>query len=272
MWKSHPINSNYQANEFGEIKSLNYNGKKQEKVLKQTKNTNGYLIVGINGKATLSHRFVWECFNGIIENGMTIDHINTCKIDNNLENLKKCSKKDNNRNELTLKHIKEAAAKYKGKKVLKIDKKTNEIIGWYPSLSEAARKNNTETKYIRWVCNGKTGYNTCVGYKWKYTNDYYTCKWGKWWITEHENNFYDTENEKTSEYFETDETIILWKCKCSIKKYDFLFIPGRNKADVLTRLKNKKENEHNKETIKRIKYAIRHIELWEKCGNIGSTY
>ena len=272
MWKTHPINSNYQANELGEIKSLTYGNKNKEKILKQSKTNRGYLIVAINGKTTYSHRFIWECFNGIIESGMTIDHINTCRTDNRLENLKKCTKDENNHNEMTLKHLRESSAKYKGKKVLKLDKLTNEILGWYPSLSEAAKQNKTEKRYIRWVCVGKNGYKTCAGYKWKFTNDCYTCKWGKWWITECEGDFCDLENEKVSECFDNDEKIVLWKCKCSTRKYDFLFIPGRSKFDVLTRLTNKKENETVKATIKKIKYAIRHSELWEECGNFGSVY
>lgn len=269
MWKSHPINSNYQANENGEIKSLNYKGKQIEKIIKQTKTPSGYLIVSINGKSMHSHRFIWECFNGIIENGMTIDHINTCRSDNRIDNLRKCSYTENNRNELTLNHIRESAAKFKGKKVLKLDKNTNEILGWYPSISEAARKNGISSKnYIKWVCEGKNGYYTSGGFKWKYTNDCYCCKWGKWWITENENEICDM-NETVSDNFENDNSVILWKCKCSHKKHDFMFLPAKSKLDILTRLQNRKKTETDNNTINKINYAIKHSELWHECGNIG---
>lgn len=268
MWKNHPINLNYQANENGEIKSLNYRGTQKEKILKQTKKPSGYLVVSINGKLTNSHRFIWECFNGLIEDGMVIDHINTCRSDNRIANLKKCTYLENSKNELTKIHLRETASKYKGKKVLKLDKKTSEILGWYPSISEAARKNGISTKnYIRWVCNGKDGYNTAGGYKWKYTNDCYCYKWGKWFITECENNIYDS-NEKISEDFENDNLVTLWKCKCSNKKNDFIFLPAKSKIDILTRLQNRKQIETDKSIIEKIKYAIKHSDLWTECGNI----
>ena len=38
------------------------------------------------------HRFVWECFNGIIPEGKVIDHINNDKEDNRLCNLQLVTK------------------------------------------------------------------------------------------------------------------------------------------------------------------------------------
>ena len=47
-------------------------------------------------KTVLSHRFVWECYNGIIPDGLVIDHINDDKIDNRLSNLQLLTTKENN--------------------------------------------------------------------------------------------------------------------------------------------------------------------------------
>lgn len=160
MWKKHPIYSDYYANENGEIMSINYRKKHIKKIIKQTKLKNGYLIVSINGNSISSHRFIWECFNGLLENGLTIDHINTLRNDNRIENLKKCTQCENNRNKLTIQHLREIKSRLYGKKVLKLDKKSKEIICWYPSISEAARKNNITPKYIRWVCENRNGYYT----------------------------------------------------------------------------------------------------------------
>ena len=42
---------------------------------------------GCRHKVYLVHRFVWECFNGIIPERKEIDHINNNKEDNRLCNL-----------------------------------------------------------------------------------------------------------------------------------------------------------------------------------------
>ena len=47
------------------------------------------------------HRLVWETFNGVIPDGYQIDHINTIRDDNRLENLRCVTRKDNMNNPLT---------------------------------------------------------------------------------------------------------------------------------------------------------------------------
>ena len=41
------------------------------------------------------HRFVYECFNGIIPDGKVIDHVNNIKDDNRLCNLQLMSHQEN---------------------------------------------------------------------------------------------------------------------------------------------------------------------------------
>ena len=272
MWKNHPIYKNYQANENGEIRCSNY--KKIEgnvKVIKQTKSRNGYLKINVRKKVIPVHRFIWECFNGLLDKEKAIDHINTDRTDNRIENLKSCTFTENMANELTREHLRKVKSKLCGKKVLKLDKNTEEIIGWYPSISDAARKNGISSKnYIRWVCEGKKGFYTAGGFKWRYTDDYYVCKWGKWWITEGEDKINEKE-ETVSDKFQEDDNIILWKCKCSKKKYDFLIVPGRTKFDVYIRLKNMQNKEGNFDIVKKIKYAIKRYDLWKLCDNFVFT-
>ena len=54
------------------------------------------------------HRLVWETFKGEIPPGYEIDHIDTCRDNNYLTNLKICTRKENANNPLTRKHISEA--------------------------------------------------------------------------------------------------------------------------------------------------------------------
>ena len=169
MWKKHPIYENYEANESGEIRSLDYGKNGKPKIVKQTRKKDGYVIFSVRGKNIFSHRFVWECFNGLLEKGEAVDHLNTIRDDNRIENLRKGNYTSNMSNELTRLHLREAKAKQCGKKVLKLDKHTGEILGWYPSIAEATRANKIScTNYIRYVCEGRKGFYTAGGFKWTY--------------------------------------------------------------------------------------------------------
>ena len=46
-------------------------------------------------KTTFVHRFIWECFNGLIPEGKVIDHINNDKKDNRLCNLQIMTQQQN---------------------------------------------------------------------------------------------------------------------------------------------------------------------------------
>ena len=74
VYHKHPIYTNYGASKSGKV--INWN---TLKILLGNKNNTGYLAVGIrtNDKKTktyITHRFIYECFHGIIPNDMVIDH------------------------------------------------------------------------------------------------------------------------------------------------------------------------------------------------------
>ena len=87
--------------------------KKKDRLVqcKLSVNSYGYHVVRVqkpkNSQLRVS-RLVWETFNGEIADCMVIDHINTIKDDNRLENLRCVTQADNNRNPLTRKHRSEA--------------------------------------------------------------------------------------------------------------------------------------------------------------------
>ena len=71
---------------------------KNGRFIKGSKHPLGY--VSICGK--MKHRIVWEAFNGKILNGYEVDHINTIRDDNRLENLRVCTHRENCNNPLSI--------------------------------------------------------------------------------------------------------------------------------------------------------------------------
>lgn len=112
----------YEVSSYGRVKSLNYKGcKGKVRILKQTFDGNGYLIVGLKKdgkmKTNLIHRLVAQTFIENKENKPCVDHINTIKADNRVENLRFVTHKENNNNPLTRKHNSEAENnRHKGRK------------------------------------------------------------------------------------------------------------------------------------------------------------
>lgn len=114
----------YEVSNLGRIRSLDKLVKgrkgteyiKKGKILKQIKHVNGYMKIGLTKdgkrKTFLVHRLVAEAFISNPENKPYIDHINTIRDDNRVENLRWATASENQYNELTTIKKKE----YKGEK------------------------------------------------------------------------------------------------------------------------------------------------------------
>lgn len=78
---------------------------------------------------TSAHRMIWEAFNGAIQKGYEIDHINTIRDDNRLENLRIVTHKENCNNSLSIKnytrHNRLVDRSYLKKKRHRVKKKLN---------------------------------------------------------------------------------------------------------------------------------------------------
>ena len=57
--------------------------------------SDGYVRANFNGRNTYVHRIIYTLVNGDIPVGMTIDHINNVKTNNNINNLQLLSNRDN---------------------------------------------------------------------------------------------------------------------------------------------------------------------------------
>lgn len=103
IWKEiDDYNGDYLVSNLGRVKSLKYG---KERILKPQKQKTGYLTINLckNGKMKTSriNRLVAEAFLPNPKNLPEVDHINSDKMDNRVENLQWISRVENNRKKET---------------------------------------------------------------------------------------------------------------------------------------------------------------------------
>ena len=171
IWKPIPNTKHlYEASSYGNIRSLRFG---KCKLLKLSKNSRGYLSVGIFGKVYNVHRLILKTFNPMQnEDSLVVNHKDFDKTNNHLENLEWCTQKyniqhaqdnghhrawtDTDREKGKIKRLKSVR-----KKVLCVD--TNEI---FESITAAAKAKKTHVQNICHCCNKKL--NSAGGYHWEY--------------------------------------------------------------------------------------------------------
>jgi len=89
----HPIYDRYEGNRNGIVRHI-----KNKKSIGNLNNHGYYrFTVGDNGKKKtfMSHRFLFECFHGVITDKRVVDHINNIRTDNRLDNLQLITNREN---------------------------------------------------------------------------------------------------------------------------------------------------------------------------------
>jgi hypothetical protein len=113
-----------------------YDSKKDKLILcKLTPNIDGYLVLMLKKPKSTNvrvHRIIYETFIGEIPDGYEIDHVDTHKDNNSLDNLKLVTHTENMNNCLTLKHISKSLkgnTNAKGKPTSEFGRKFKEHYG-----------------------------------------------------------------------------------------------------------------------------------------------
>ena len=173
----------YEISNLGRVKSLERiitrsDGVKQtikSKILKGTRDKDGYLIVGLSKnyetKQFKVHRLVAETFISNPDNKPEVDHINTNRTDNVATNLRWCTHEGNCNNVLSKKKRSEKIGKDnpKSKKVVQLTL-DGDLVKVWDSAKDAVREEGFSDSHISNCCKGKR--KTHRGYKWVYYEEY----------------------------------------------------------------------------------------------------
>ena len=149
----HPIFSKYAASKEGEILNV-----KTGRILKKNLTYQGYYQFRVNDKKKLIkpkhyyiHRFEWECVKGLIPEGFVIDHIDSNKTNNKIENLQ-------------LLTVSENAQKGRSKPIKSFNIKNNKQKK-YESITSASLELDISFSIISNICRKVKYYKTVISKK-----------------------------------------------------------------------------------------------------------
>ncbi len=175
MWKTLDFNPLYEVSTDGQVRKIENNY-----YPKFCKDKDGYLSCSLNnGDGTKTkyrvHRLIAMAFIPNPENKAEVNHLNSIRDDNRVENLEWCTRQENeqhayrdNRHPELRQKARENLLKYAVQAiktpVCQMDLEGNEI-NVYESLTEAERQTGINHRNISLVCQGKR--KTAGGFKWK---------------------------------------------------------------------------------------------------------
>ena len=157
VFRIHPVYNLNAANENGEfihiIKKVPSKG---------VKHWIGYFKCNVRKygerqKTYWVHRFVWECFNGLIPEGKQIDHINDVKDDNRLCNLQLVTPQENCNKSAKNRDYTFVAGNHKNKKCVKATNiETNEPL-YFNSMYAVNQHLGINQGIVKKICEGEYG-------------------------------------------------------------------------------------------------------------------
>lgn len=184
-WKEIPSwEGYYAASNLGRILSLGryVNGRyslawKKPKIMKQTKmKQTGYLVVNLSrnnnrGQLHLIHRLVAITFIPNPHNYTCIDHIDTNRNNNKVDNLRWCTYNGNMRNNKTLNHLHSMpkTRRMSGYSYHVLSLNDGKIYRTYASISSVKNEGH-DPKSVWLVCVGRRKHHH--GFKWMFLSDY----------------------------------------------------------------------------------------------------
>lgn len=190
VWKDiEGYNGKFQVSNLGRVKNT-----ETGKIMNVYKNKKGYQRTSFKYKGKtkhyLVHRLIANAFIPNPENKPHINHINTIKDDNRIENLEWVTPKENNNNPLTRKHLSESMKIYgsmlgkKGKLcpnskiVLELNREDNNKIDilWYSTM-DIERERGIVNQKVSDICKGKR--RRTPEYNFMYVDDYLADWWDK---------------------------------------------------------------------------------------------
>ena len=149
-FRVHPVYNQYAASKCGKIVSID-----RETILLGNPSNTNYLQCTVRAKNTKNqktvpfHRFVYECYHGIISDGLVIVHINDDKIDNRLCNLQLVTIKEN-----SLKGAKNQVRRSPPPEVVAINLTTGERH-FFPSITRTGRELGFVPQIVQDICEEK---------------------------------------------------------------------------------------------------------------------
>ena len=150
----HPVYKKYAANEDGEIMNV-----RLRKAMRGSKQSNGYLKFSIfleknKNKNYLSHRFIYECFYGLIEKNKFINHINSIRADNKLKNLEVVTRSENNKKSAINRDYNFVKNNHKNKKKVKAVNLSTNKESIYSSLYSVNKILCINAGQVKMICEG----------------------------------------------------------------------------------------------------------------------
>lgn len=163
----------YEVSNLGNVRSIQFHGKKRLKLMTLTSDKRGYKYVKLRdwsnstGKPYQVHGLVAEAFLPNPDNRPQVDHIDTDPSNNVVTNLRWVTVPENQNNPITLDRLRRNICKYNKSQQHKIDiqeakghpviqlSQSGEILNRFPSINEAAIHLSTTASCIKRVCDGE---------------------------------------------------------------------------------------------------------------------